>query len=67
MADPKKNPLIGAFRTPVPGTPPSHPAPPADQPPEPPKVPADTPTKSAEGKKESEAPQGSCGRPRQIR
>ena len=56
MADPKKNPLIGAFRTPVPGTPPSHPAPPADQPPEPPKVPADTPTKSAEGKKESEAP-----------
>ena len=56
MADPKKNPLIGAFRTPVPGTPPSHPAPPADQPPEPPKVPADTPTKSAEGKKEPEAP-----------
>ena len=56
MADPKKNPLIGAFRTPVPGTPPSHPAPPADQPPEPPKVPADTPTNSAEGKKESEAP-----------
>lgn len=55
MADPKKNPLIGAFRTPVPGTPPSHPAPPADQPPESPKVPVDTPTKPAEGKKEPEA------------
>lgn len=56
MADPKKNPLIGAFRTPVPGTPPSHPAPPADQPPETPKVPVDTPTKPADGKKEPEAP-----------
>ena len=56
MADPKKNPLIGAFRTPVPGTPPSHPAPPADQPPESPKVPVDTPTKPADGKKEPEAP-----------
>lgn len=55
MADPKKNPLIGAFRTPVPGTPPSHPAPPADQPPESPKVPVDTPTKPADGKKEPEA------------
>lgn len=55
MADPKKNPLIGAFRTPVPGTPPSHPAPPADQPPETPKVPVDTPTKPADGKKEPEA------------
>ena len=54
MADPKKNPLIGAFRTPVPGTPPSHPAPPADQPPETPKVPVDTPTKPADGKKEPE-------------
>ena len=56
MADPKKNPLIGAFRTPVPGTPPSHPAPPADQPPETPKVPVDTPTKPADGKKEPEVP-----------
>ena len=55
MADPKKNPLIGAFRTPVPGTPPSHPTPPADQPPETPKVPVDTPTKPADGKKEPEA------------
>ena len=28
MADPKKNPLIGAFRAPVPGAPPDIPAPP---------------------------------------
>ena len=63
MADPKKNPLIGAFRTPVPGTPPSHPAPPADQPPEPPKVPADTPAKPAEGKKEPEAPKAPVDTP----
>ena len=28
MADPKKNPLIGAFRAPVPGAPPGTPAPP---------------------------------------
>lgn len=28
MADPKKNPLIGAFRAPVPGAPPDTPAPP---------------------------------------
>ena len=33
MADPKKNPLIGAFRTPVPNTPPNTPTPPAEQPP----------------------------------
>ena len=29
MADPKKNPLIGAFRAPVPGAPPDIPAPPS--------------------------------------
>ena len=63
MADPKKNPLIGAFRTPVPGTPPSHPAPPADQPPEVPKVPADAPAKSVDGKKVPERPKAPVDTP----
>ena len=31
MADPKKNPLIGAFRAPVPGAPPDTPAPPEER------------------------------------
>lgn len=52
MADEKKNPLIGAFRAPVPG------AAPPNKPPEPPKAPADgkpagpaTPDKPSEEKK----------------
>ena len=71
MADPKKNPLIGAFRAPVPGAPPDTPAPPeAGKPPaagaakpidekkgqEAPKAPADTSAKPADGNKEPEAP-----------
>ena len=71
MADPKKNPLIGAFRAPVPGAPPDTPAPPeAGKPPaagaakpidgkkepEAPTAPAGTPPKPADGKKEPEAP-----------
>ena len=72
MADPKKNPLIGAFRAPVPGAPPDTPAPPgAEKPPavgaakpiinekkgpEAPKAPADSPAKPADEKKEPEAP-----------
>ena len=71
MADPKKNPLIGAFRAPVPGAPPDTPAPPeAGKPPaagaatpidekkgqEAPKTPASTTPKPADGKKEPEAP-----------
>ena len=68
MADPKKNPLIGAFRAPVPGAPPGIPTPPeAGKPPateavkpldekkgpEPPKQPVGTP---ADDKKELEVP-----------
>ena len=71
MADPKKNPLIGAFRAPVPGAPPGTPAPPeAGKPPaagaakpidekkgqEDPKTPAGTTPKPTDGKKEPEAP-----------
>ena len=71
MADPKKNPLIGAFRAPVPGAPPDIPAPPeAGKPPaagaakpidekkgqEAPKTPAGTTSKPTDGKKEPEAP-----------
>ena len=71
MADPKKNPLIGAFRAPVPGAPPDTPAPPeAGKPPaagaakpidekkgqEAPKAPAGTTPKPTDGKKEPEAP-----------
>ena len=71
MAAPKKNPLIGAFRAPVPGAPPDTPAPPeAGKPPaagaakpidekkgqEAPKAPASTTPKPADGKKEPEAP-----------
>ena len=71
MADPKKNPLIGAFRAPVPGAPPDIPAPPeAGKPPaagaakpidekkgqEDPKTPAGTTPKPTDGKKETEAP-----------
>lgn len=71
MADPKKNPLIGAFRAPVPGAPPDTPTPPeAGKPPavgaakpidekkgpEVPNAPADTSTKPADGKKVLEAP-----------
>ena len=71
MADPKKTPLIGAFRAPVPGAPPDTPAPPeAGKPPaagaakpidekkgqEAPKAPAGTTPKPADGKKEPEAP-----------
>ena len=76
MADPKKNPLIGAFRAPVPGAPPDTPAPPeAGKPPaagaakpidekkgqEAPKAPADTSAKPADGKKEPEAPKAPAG------
>lgn len=70
MADPKKNPLIGAFRAPVPGAPPDTSAPPGTEKPpaagatkpidekkgpEVPKAPADTPAKPTDGK-EPEAP-----------
>ena len=76
MADPKKNPLIGAFRAPVPGAPPDTPAPPeAGKPPaagaakpidekkgqEAPKAPAGTTPKPADGKKEPEAPKAPAG------
>ena len=76
MADPKKNPLIGAFRAPVPGAPPDTPAPPGTEKPsaagatkpidekkgpEVPKVPADTPAKSTDGKKGQEAPKAPAG------
>lgn len=69
MADPKKNPLIGAFRAPVPGAPPGTPAPPeAGKPPaaeaakpldekkgpEVTKAPTDAPAKPTAGKKEPE-------------
>ena len=78
MADPKKNPLIGAFRAPVPGAPPGTPAPPeAGNPPaaeaakpldekkglEVPKTPADTPSKPTAGKKELETPKPSTDTP----
>ena len=71
MADPKKNPLIGAFRAPVPGAPPDTPAPPeAGKPPaagaaqpidekkgqETPKAPADASTNPADEKKGQEPP-----------
>lgn len=71
MADPKRNPLIGAFRAPVPGAPPDTPAPPeTEKPPaagaakpidekkgqEAPKTPADTPAKPADEKKGQETP-----------
>ena len=71
MADPKKNPLIGAFRAPVPGAPPGTPAhPEAGKPPaagaakpidekkgqEAPKAPAGTTPKPTDGKKGPEAP-----------
>ena len=76
MADPKKNPLIGAFRAPVPGAPPDTPAPSeAGKPPaagaatpidekkgqEAPKTPASTTPKPADGKKEPEAPKAPVG------
>lgn len=69
MADPKKNPLIGAFRAPVPGAPPGTPAPPeAGKPPaaeaakpldekkgpEVTKAPTDASAKPTAGKKEPE-------------
>ena len=75
MAGPKKNPLIGAFRAPVPGAPPGIPTPPeAGKPPateavkpldekkgpEPPKQPVDTP---ADDKKEPEVPKPSTDGP----
>lgn len=78
MADPKKNPLIGAFRAPVPGAPPDTPAPPGTEKPpaagatkpidekkeaEVPKVPADTPAKSTDGKKGPEAPKAPADTP----
>ena len=78
MADPKKNPLIGAFRAPVPGAPPDTPAPPeAGKPPaagaakpidekkgqEAPKAPADTSAKPADEKKGQEAPKAPADTP----
>lgn len=78
MADPKKNPLIGAFRAPVPGAPPDTPTPPeAGKPPaagaakpidekkgpEAPKAPADTSTKPADGKKEPKTPTDTPAKP----
>lgn len=78
MVDTKKNPLIGAFRAPVPGAPPDTPAPPGTEKPpadgatkpidekkgpEVPKVPADTPAKSTDGKKGQEAPKAPADAP----
>jgi ParB/RepB/Spo0J family partition protein len=78
MVDTKKNPLIGAFRAPVPGAPPDTPAPPGTEKPpadgatkpidekkgpEVPKVPADTPAKSTDGKKGQEAPKAPTDTP----
>ena len=78
MADPKKNPLIGAFRAPVPGAPPDTPAPPeAGKPPaagaakpidekkgqEAPKAPAGTTPKPTDGKKGPEAPKAPADTP----
>lgn len=78
MADPKKNPLIGAFRAPVPGALPDTSAPPGTEKPsaagatkpidekkgpEVPKVPADTPANPADGKKEPEAPKAPTDTP----
>ena len=78
MADPKKNPLIGAFRAPVPGAPPGTPAPPeAGKPPaagaakpidekkgqEAPKAPAGTTPKPTDGKKGPEAPKAPADTP----
>ena len=78
MADPKKNPLIGAFRAPVPGAPPDTPAPPeVEKPPaagaakpidekkgqEAPKAPADTPAKPTDGKKGPEIPKAPTDAP----
>ena len=51
MADPKKNPLIGAFRAPVPGAPPGTPAPPEAG-----KPPAAGAAKPIDEKKGQEAP-----------
>ena len=51
MADPKKNPLIGAFRAPVPGAPPDTPAPPEAG-----KPPAAGAAKPIDEKKGQEAP-----------
>ena len=78
MADPKKNPLIGAFRAPVPGAPPDTPAPPGTEKPpaagatkpidekkgpEAPKVPTDAIAKPADGKKGPEAPKAAMDTP----
>ena len=78
MADPKKNPLIGAFRAPVPGAPPGPPTPPeARKPPaaeavkpldekkgpEATKAPADASVKPTAGKKEPEASKPSTDTP----
>lgn len=78
MADPKKNPLIGAFRTPVPGAPPDTPAPPGTEKPptagatkpidekkgpEVPKASTDAPAKPADGKKGPEAPKAPTDAP----
>lgn len=56
MADPKKNPLIGAFRAPVPGAPPDTPAPPEAG-----KPPAAGAAKPIDEKKGQEGPAASNG------
>lgn len=56
MADPKKNPLIGAFRAPVPGAPPDTPAPPEAG-----KPPAAGAAKPIDEKKGQEAPKAPAG------
>ncbi len=66
MPDKKNNPLIGAFRAPVPGAPPDKPTE-EKKPTEPPKAaadpkaPADAPGKPAEGKKTAEPPKTAAG------
>ena len=61
MADPKKNPLIGAFRAPVPGAPPDTPAPPEAG-----KPPAAGAAQPIDEKKGAGGPQGPCGHLRQA-
>lgn len=56
MADPKKNPLIGAFRAPIPGAPPDTPAPPEAG-----KPPAAGAAKPIDEKKGQEAPKAPAG------
>ena len=61
MADPKKNPLIGAFRAPVPGAPPDTPAPPEAG--KPPAAGAAKPIDEKKGQEAAKAPAGPTAKP----